>query len=50
MKEYVIKAGDTLWAIAEMVYGNGREWIKIMAANEGIIPEKLRIGQKIILP
>ena len=50
MKEYVIKAGDTLWDIAVAKYGKGSDWIKIFEANEGIVPERLRIGQKIVLP
>jgi hypothetical protein len=48
--EYVIKAGDTLWSIAKAKYGNGKEWIKIIEANKGLVPEKLKVGQKIILP
>ena len=48
--EYVIKAGDTLWDIAEAKYGSGTEWIRIIAVNEGIIPEKLKVGQKIKIP
>lgn len=47
--EYVIKAGDTLWSIAKVKYGNGKEWVKIIEANKGLVPEKLKVGQKIIL-
>lgn len=30
---YTVKAGDTLWEIAEAVYGNGAEWTQILEAN-----------------
>ena len=32
-----VKAGDTLWEIAEGVYGNGADWTKILEANKGSI-------------
>ncbi len=31
---YTVKTGDTLWEIAEAVYGNGNEWKKILEANK----------------
>jgi len=31
--DYTVKCGDTLWEIAEAVYGNGYEWTKILDAN-----------------
>lgn len=49
-KEYIIELGDTLWDLSVLKYGTGLEWVKIMEANEGIIPEKLRVGRKIIIP
>ncbi len=30
---YTVKAGDTLWEIAEAVYGNGGDWYKLRDAN-----------------
>jgi hypothetical protein len=30
---YVVKDGDTLWEIAEGVYGDGSMWVNILAAN-----------------
>ncbi|MBM7571656.1 5'-nucleotidase C-terminal domain-containing protein [Aquibacillus albus] len=49
---YVVKSGDTLWAIALSAYGNGAEWNKIFDANKDVIsnPNQIFIGQKIILP
>ncbi|EKE00421.1 MAG: hypothetical protein ACD_22C00026G0001 [uncultured bacterium] len=32
-KSYTVKDGDTLWEIAEAVYGNGADWVKILGAN-----------------
>ncbi len=34
---YIVKSGDTLWEIAEAVYGNGNQWHKILDANSGSI-------------
>jgi nucleoid-associated protein YgaU len=48
--KYVVKAGDTLYRIAAKHYGEGKEWRKIVAANPGITPTKLRVGQVLILP
>ncbi|MDE3075207.1 MAG: LysM peptidoglycan-binding domain-containing protein [Chloroflexota bacterium] len=33
--EYTVQRGDTLWAIAEHVYGDGAEFPKLVAANAG---------------
>ena len=43
---YMIKKGDTLWAIAKR-FGTTVE--QIMRANPGINPNELGIGQKIFL-
>ncbi len=54
---YVVKSGDTLWEIAEAVYGNGAEWTKILEANSssvGYLPSGeqalIMVGQTIVLP
>jgi LysM repeat protein len=44
---YTIKAGDTLWALARR-YNTTVE--AIMAANPGIMPTSLRVGQIICIP
>lgn len=41
---YTVKAGDTLWGIAEKVYGNGAMFNKIMTDN-GLTNTMLRVGQ-----
>jgi len=47
---YTIKKGDTLWSIAKKHLGDGQRWRDIVAANPGLVPAKLRVGQKIALP
>ena len=49
-KTYVVKKGDTLWAIAQRTYGDGKQYRKIVAANPNIKGEKVMAGQKIVLP
>ncbi len=48
--DYVVKKGDTLPVIAEHELGDRNAWKKILAANPGLEPTKLRVGQKIKLP
>lgn len=47
MVKYTIRAGDTLWNLAEQ-YNTTIE--AIMAANPGIDPDNLQIGQMIMIP
>jgi 5'-nucleotidase / UDP-sugar diphosphatase len=47
---YTIQKNDSLWKIAERHYGNGQRWPDIVAANPGLVPEKLPIGKTIVLP
>lgn len=47
---YTVKKGDTLYAIAKAKYGSGKEWQKIAAANPGINPNSLKVGQTLTLP
>jgi len=49
-KSYTIRKGDTLFSIAKSQYGSGRDWQKLVSANPGIDPQKLRVGQQIIIP
>jgi nucleoid-associated protein YgaU len=47
---YVVKKGDTLFAIAKNAYGNGNQWQRIATANPGLSPTTLKAGQTITLP
>jgi nucleoid-associated protein YgaU len=47
---YTIKKGDTFIKIAREVYGDPGRMKDIAAANPGVNPNKLRIGQTIVLP
>jgi len=49
-KTYTVKKGDTLSSIAKQVYGNGNLYNKIVKANPGIDPNKIKVGQKITIP
>jgi len=48
-KNYVVKAGDTLWAIAKKNYGDGSKYKDIALLNNISNPNKLSVGQVIRL-
>ncbi len=47
---YTVKKGDTLYGIAKSQYGDGKQWNKIVNANPGLDPAKLKVGQTIQIP
>jgi nucleoid-associated protein YgaU len=47
---YTVRHGDTLYSIAKSHYGSGKEYTRIVSANPGLTPERLRAGQKIVIP
>lgn len=47
MTPYTVRSGDTLWAIAR---SNGTTVDEIVAANPGIDPDNISIGQQLCLP
>lgn len=51
-KEYVIQKGDTLWAIAQREYGDGKQWKRIYEFNKDVIsnPDRPRRGTTIKIP
>jgi hypothetical protein len=49
-RTYVIRKGDTLWGIATRELGAGRRFKEIQALNPGLDPQKLQVGQSIVLP
>lgn len=49
---YVVRRGDTLWAIAKKYYGSGLQYPKIFNANRDKIknPNLIYPGQKLVIP
>lgn len=49
---HVVVKGDTLWKIAESVYGDGSLYKKIFEANKDILknPDVIKVGQKLRIP
>ena len=47
---YTVVWGDTLWEIAEAVYGNGSEWTRILEANSSDIGYLPGGQQALIVP
>lgn len=47
---YTVRKGDTLWSIATRVYGDGQKWVDIAQANPTLDPQKMAVGQQIVLP
>lgn len=50
---YTVVKGDSLWKIAQKFYGNGGEYAKIYAANQGTIgsnPSQIEPGQVFTIP
>ncbi|HEX3134678.1 MAG TPA: LysM peptidoglycan-binding domain-containing protein [Planctomycetota bacterium] len=47
---YTVKAGEYLEDIAQSQLGSRGAWKKIVDANPGIDPKKLRVGQKLVIP
>ncbi|MEL7088132.1 MAG: LysM peptidoglycan-binding domain-containing protein [Planctomycetota bacterium] len=50
VRTYTVQKGDNYWKIAESVYGDPMKMKDIEAANPGIDPKKLKIGDQIVLP
>ena len=48
--EYIVRSGDTLWEIAEAVYGSGFEWHKVLDNNRDLIGYLPDGSQALIFP
>lgn len=50
--DYTVQPGDTLWKIAQKVYGKGWKWRKIYKANSDVIsePGQIYTGQVLVIP
>lgn len=51
-RSYTVESGDTLWAIAEKMYGSGGKYMKIFEANTTLLdsPDKIFPGQELVIP
>lgn len=50
---YVVKAKDSLWALAARFYGSGQQWQRLYQTNRSIIgsdPRMIHPGQQLVLP
>lgn len=47
---YVVKSGDSLWAIAAAQLGDGERWTEIAQANGIDAPHLLKVDQELVLP
>jgi nucleoid-associated protein YgaU len=47
---YRVQRGDTLYSIAKSRYGDGKQFTRIVAANPGVTPQNLKVGQTLVLP
>jgi nucleoid-associated protein YgaU len=52
VRTYTVQAGDTLWKIAEAMYGSGAKYMKIFEANSDILdnPDLIHPGQELKIP
>lgn len=48
--QYTVESGDSLWSIAEKVYGNGFDWTKIRDANNLGAGANVEVGQVLTIP
>jgi len=51
-RKYTVQSGDTLWKIAEEMYGNGSNYTKIFDANSDLLehPDRIFPGQELVIP
>jgi len=52
VRTYTVESGDTLWKIAEQMYGNGSHYMKIFEANTDLLehPDRIFPGQELKIP
>ena len=50
MQEYIVKAGDTLSAIARRFFGANASWSEIARINNITNPASLQVGQRLLIP
>jgi nucleoid-associated protein YgaU len=51
-RTYTVQSGDTLWKIADEMYGDGSKYTKIFDANTSLLehPDRIFPGQELHIP
>jgi nucleoid-associated protein YgaU len=51
-RTYTVQSGDTLWKIADEMYGKGSKYMKIFEANSDLLehPDRIYPGQELSIP
>lgn len=51
-RRHIVRPGDTLYRIAQEMYGNSRRWQDIYEANRNVLPNQssLRVGMELVIP
>jgi nucleoid-associated protein YgaU len=49
-RTHVIAEGESLWTISQAVYGNGKYYTRLIAANPKIDPNHLKVGATLAIP
>ncbi len=51
-RSYTVQSGDTLWNIAEQMYGDGSKYLKIFDANADLLeqPDQIFPDQELFIP
>ena len=50
MQTYTVRRGDSLWRIASLIYRDGNRWPLIAQANRIGAPNRLTVGQRLVVP
>ncbi len=48
--EHSVTEGETLWSISETYYKSGYNWVDIQTTNNINQPDKIEVGQKLVIP
>jgi nucleoid-associated protein YgaU len=49
-RTYVVQAGDVLTVISQRTLGTSRRWREFLPLNEGLDPNRLQVGARLIVP
>jgi len=49
-RTHTVASGEYLSDISKKYYGSTKHWKEIVAANPGVTPERLKVGQKLVIP